>query len=473
MRIASGHPLLQKIDRFLYSPAFFLLLGVLTVLSNVFGLEFFSYTCFILIACYICLLGRDLLPLMPMFACGYISPSAANNPGFNDKSIFSLSGGGIYIAVLVAAVSACLIYRLVTDPDFGGKKFLARKRKLLPGMCILGISYAISGLGSGQWEICGWRNLLFAFLQFVAIAGLYYLLSGSVKWEQAPKAYLSWTGICVGYVLLAELLSIYITKEVFVDGAIVRDCITTGWGHYNSMGALFTLLIPLPFYLTGKGRFAWFAYVTAFVFWIGLLLTCSRGSIVVGTVIFGAGYILSLVHSHHARAQIGVHLVAILLPVLLAIFFRKELEQLFGQVSNIGFASFAQRNEGYMAGIRQFLKYPVFGGTFFPVDFDLYVWAPLESFTRFFPPRWHNTVIQLLATGGVTCLAAYGYHRFQTLKLFLKRPLGGKLFAGLSVLALLLTSLVDCHFFNVGPVLLYSATLAFVEFRLDGTDKKA
>ena len=30
-------------------------------------------------------------------------------------------------------------------------------------------------------------------------------------------------------------------------------------------------------------------------------------------------------------------------------------------------------------------------------------------------------------------------------------------------LALLLTSLVDCHFFNVGPVLFYSALLAFVE----------
>ena len=53
MRISTTHPLLQRIDRFLYSPAYFLLLGVLTVLSNVFGLEFFSYTCFILIASYV------------------------------------------------------------------------------------------------------------------------------------------------------------------------------------------------------------------------------------------------------------------------------------------------------------------------------------------------------------------------------------------------------------------------------------
>lgn len=466
MRISS-QPLLQGIDRFLYSPAFFLLLGVMTVLSNVFGLEFFSYTCFVFVACCICLFGRDLLPLMPMFVCGYISPSMQNNPGFNDQSIFSFAGGGLYLIGIVAVFLCCLIYRLVTDPDFGGRKFLSHKRKLLSGMCVLGICYAISGLGSGQWEACGWRNLLFAFFQFASITGLYYLFAGAVKWDQAPKAYLSWTGICVGYILIIQLANIYITRDVLKEGTILRDLIITGWGHYNNIGALFTLLIPLPFYLTGKGRMAWFGYLTAFLFWLALLLTCSRGSIVVGTVIYAAGYILSLIHSRHARRQIGVHIISILIPVVAAVLFWDKLQLLFGRMSDIGFASFTQRSDGYKAGIQQFLKYPVFGGTFFPVDYDLYVWAASEQFTSLFPPRWHNTFIQLLATGGIACLAAYGYHRFQTLKLFFKNYSSGKMFAGLSVAALLMTSMVDCHFFNVGPVLLYSSILAFVEFRLD------
>ena len=33
----------------------------------------------------------------------------------------------------------------------------------------------------------------------------------------------------------------------------------------------------------------------------------------------------------------------------------------------------------------------------------------------------------------------------------------------LSVMALLLASLLDCHFFNVGPVLFYSMALAYAE----------
>ena len=102
------------------------------------------------------------------------------------------------------------------------------------------------------------------------------------------------------------------------------------------------------------------------------------------------------------------------------------------------------------------------------MDFkELYVWSQLDNFTALFPPRWHNTIIQLLATGGVVCLFGYVVHRVQTVKLFLKNPSGDKTFVALSILALLLTSLLDCHFFNVGPVLLYSAMLAFTEFKLD------
>lgn len=467
MRIDHAHPLLQKINRFLYSPAYFVLIGGLTVLSNVFCQELLAYTCFILIAGYICLFGRDLLPLMPMFVCGYISPSAGNNPAFNASNVFSPAGGGVYLGVLLVLLAGCLVYRLVTDPDFGGKKFLKTPRKLLSGMCVLGICYAISGLGSSQWDICGGRNLLFAAFQFVAITGLYYLFGGGVKWEQAPKAYLAWTGMCAGYVLVAELLNIYINGNAIVDGSIFRLHITTGWGHYNNIGAMLAILIPLPFFLTGKGRLAWFGYVSAFIFWLALVFTCSRGSIAVGTVIYGAGYVLSLVHSRHARAQIGIHIVSIFLPIAALVCFHSQLQALFYRMTEVGLDSSTERFSTYAEGIKQFLKFPVFGGTFFPVDAQLHAWAGLESFTAIFPPRWHNTIVQLLATGGIACLAGYILHRVQTIGLFWKNFSGTKLFAGLSVLALLLMSLMDCHFFNVGPVLLYSASLAFVEFRLD------
>lgn len=468
MGIFSAHPLRQRFDKFLYSPLFFWVLGGLAILANVFGKELIAYTILLPLAACICLFGRDLLPLMPVFACAYISPSAANNPGVNENSIFSLSGGGLYLGVLLAVLVGSLVYRLVKDPDFGGKKFLTQRRKLLSGMCVLGITYAISGLCSGHWAEYGWRNLLFAAIQFVAVAGLYWLFSGSVKWEQAPKAYVYWMGICVGYVLVAELLGIYLTKHIWVGGTIHRERIFTGWGNYNSMGALFAMMIPLPLYIAVKGRFKWFGLLSSFVFLAALLFTCSRVSMIMGAVIFAVSYVFYLIHSRHAKGRVVVYAISALIPIVLLLVFWKELQALLGKMSDMGFESFAERSMGYKEGIKQFLKYPIFGGTFFPVDFkELYVWSQLDNFTALFPPRWHNTVIQLLATGGVVCLFGYIVHRVQTVKLFLKNPSSDKTFAALFILALLLTSLLDCHFFNVGPVLLYSAMLAFTEFKLD------
>ena len=471
MKIISAHSFSQRMNIFLYSPAYFVLMGGLTILSNVFCQELFSYTVMLLLGMYICLFGRDLLPLLPIFICGYISPSLNNNPGFNANSVFSISGGGLYLGALLLGLAACLLYRLITDPVFGGRTFIAKKRKLLSGMLLLAATYAISGLGSGQWEEYGWRNLLFAFLQLVSIAGLYYLFSGAVRWDLAPQAYLYWTGTCVGYVLLAELLNIYLTANVIVDGAILRHLIATGWGHYNSMGALFAMIIPMPFFLTGKGRYAGFAYVSGILFFVGLLFTCSRGSILVGTLIFASSYILSLYHSRHARLQIAVHGSALVLTLLLVILFFDKLEQLFNVMGEIGLNS-PERTETYIEGMKQFLRFPIFGGSFFPVDFWPYSWAGLESFRTLFPPRWHNTFIQLLATGGIVCLIGYAVHRIQTVYLFIRNFSDKKLFAGLSIAAILFTSMVDCHFFNVGPVLLYSATLAIVEFQLGKNEKE-
>lgn len=472
MRIHRETPLIRRIDQILYSPVYFMLIGGLTILANVFCLELVSYTLMVATGIYICLYGKDLLPLFPLFVFGYISPSAGNNPGLSDDSVFSLQGGGIYLAVWLTAFVVSLVYRLVTDPDFGGRKFLQKKRQLLSGMLMLGAAYAVSGLFSGQWAEYGWRNLLFAFLQLMAIAGLYYLLSGAVLWESAPKAYLFWTGISFGYVLLVELLGVYISNDVIVNGQIDRGRIVTGWGHYNNMGALLAMVMPLPFFLTGKGKYAWFAYLSAFLFCIGLWFTCSRGSILVGVPIYAATYILSLIHSRHARLQKWnhvLHLVIIGAPILALIIFRDELQWMFQTVPILGIDESSQmRIDTYIEGIRQFLKFPVFGASFFPLKEDLYNWAlGGTTFVRIFPPRWHNTFVQLLATGGLVCFAAYAVHRAQTVKLFVRNFSSEKLFVALSFAALLATSMVDCHFFNIGPVLMYSGALAIVECKLN------
>ncbi len=461
-----SHNAVQRINRFLYTPGYFFLIAVLTIFSNICGGELFTYTCFILIGIYLCLLGPDLLPLTPLVICSYIAPSTINNPGKNPNSIFSFQNGGWYLCLLAAILVVCIILRLIFDKELGGKIFLHCKRRLLSGMLVLGLTYLLSGLGSAQLIQVSWHNLLFAMLQFLSIFILYYLLTGMVRWETAPKAYLSWTGVCVGYVLLAELFNTYISNGVIVDGEIIRIRIYTGWGHYNNIGALLTMMLPAPFFLTGKGKYSGIFYLTGMAFLGGLLFTCSRASILVGVATYLASYTISLINSRNARANVFIHSFTALLVVLLFFLFHDDLLRLFRELLDRRFTS-SDRDLVYAAGIQQFLDHPLFGATFYPIQYPIKNWSTSSEFIAFFPARWHNTFIQILASCGIFGLIAYCHHRFQTLRLFLSHPSSKKAFVLISIAALLATSMLDCHMFNIGPVLYYSIALAFTEKKLD------
>lgn len=449
-------------DEFLYKPAYFFLVAFLTIYSNICGKELFTYTCFTFIALYLCFFGRDFLPALPLAICAYISPSHDNNPGRNDASVFALSEGGAYILMLAGCMIIAAIYRLIRDRKLGRSTFFTCKRQLLSGMLLLCGSYLFSGLGSDQLMLVGKQNIVFALIQCAALLVPYFLITGMVDWEKAPSAYLSWTGMCVGYVLLAELAFIYFQYDVILDGVILRDRIFTGWGHNNNIGVLLAMMIPLTFFLTGKGKFTGFFYLSGLLFLAGVLFSCSRGAILFAVPAYCIAYILSLCHSRHARASFLIHILTILAVFGVYWFYSDDLLNIFQRLLTMGVHP-SGRIPIYKDGIKQFLSYPIFGGTFYPVDSFVPSWSTSESFRTLFPPRWHNTIVQILASCGTVGIIAYAIHRVQTLLLFLRRPSGKKMFAFLSMLILLGCSLLDCHMFNVGPVLFYSMLLAFVE----------
>lgn len=461
LRRLQGLPFARAVDKFLYSPAYFFLIAFVTILANAFALEMQMYICVILLGLYISFFGRDYLPLMPVIICCYIAPSSKNNPGINEGSIF-YGKSGAFLLILAGLFLISLIIRLATDPQIGKRAFFATKRKLLPSILALGIAYLLGGVGSGHYFDHGYRNLLFAAIQFLSIFLLYFIFTGAVRWNEAPKEYMAWTGMCIGFILLAEIALIYLNNPIFVDGKIQRLLIYTGWGNYNNVGALLSMMIPFAFYLACEKKCGWIYYLCGTLFLLGVFLTCSRGSLLFAALIYCASCVVVVFKSRNRRAGLITNAVVFGIAVAIVIVFHK---QLFGYLHSL-FAnrlSILDRMDGYWAGIQQFREYPLFGGSFFPVEHDLFEWSSVGAFTAFFPPRWHNTVIQLAASCGVVGLVAYGYHRWQTIRLIWKAPSVENLYVGLSIAALLLTSLIDCHFFNVGPTLFYALALAFAE----------
>ncbi len=453
---------LQRFNYWLYSPWYVLTLGVLTAVSALFGLDLGLYILFMGLGIYVSLLGSDLLPLMPMLILCYVSPSRENNPGRYPNSIFYPQNGGIFLYALLAVFIACLVFRLCTDRELGGKGFLKAERKLMPSMLFLGVSYLLSGVGmEGYFSLMG-RNLVFALIQFFAVFVLYFLFTGGVRWERAPREYLAWTALAVGFGVLVQLLENYLSGRIFEDGTINRELIATGWGMHNNIGGIMAMMLPFAFYLARK-KHGWIFNLLGSVLLLGVILSCSRGSMLAGGLAYGLCAVLLLKDKDSRRKNLWVYLVAlggvvlgvaILLPKLLSVF-----ELFISQLGNV-----SQRDNLLYYGICQFISEPVFGGSFFPqgsyVPWD---WANLEAFSSFFPPRWHNTLVQMLASCGTVGITAYLIHRVKTVKLFWTRRSAENGFIAISLGVLLCASLLDCHFFNVGPVLFYSMALAFAE----------
>lgn len=456
-RLAARSPVISKINGFLTMPQYIIAVMGLALLSNLFGLELPVYTVFAVLTVYICLFGNDLLPLIPVFLCCYIAPSVYNNPGRNDTTVFS-GASGIYIGVLGAVIAAACIYRVIRDR----KLFFRHTYRLLSGMLLLWAAYLLGGIGSGDQIADVGKNLLFSLLQGASICLPYLLFSGGVDWRKARKDYFAWIGFCMGAALLCQILWIYLTADVVVNGVIHREQIYTGWGIHNNIGGMLAMMIPFAFYLATKYRKGWIGTVVGSLFLLGVLLSCSRNAMLTGLAIYFIGIVLMLYYASNRKGNTIAALICISIAAIAVILFNQQILRLFSDILALGFDP-NSRDSIYAQGILLFQKYPLFGGSFFSSEYVPWSWATNEGFTSFFPGRWHNTFVQILASCGVVGMAAYLIHRLQTLLLVIRDHNKEKFFIGCAILALLICSLFDCHFFNIGPTLFYSAALAFAE----------
>ena len=456
------HPTVKKWNTFLVSPYFVMTVGLLAAISNIFSLELPVYTCYILVGLYVSILGEDYLPMIPIVVCCYIAPSFDANPGRNEDSVFYPEHGGLYLLAIAVLFAASVVWRLATDKKMGGRNFLTAERKLLSGMLFLGAAYMLAGIGSGFYFEKGLPNVVFAAVQFLSVFAMYYFFTGGIRWERCRKDYFAWTGLGIGCAIVLELVNIYLFQDVVIDGIIIRESICTGWGIHNNIGALLVFTIPCAYYLACRRKHGGVYNLCGLAFLIGVLFTCSRSSILGGVVAYLASYGLVLIKAKNKRANHLAHLITLAAIAVVVILFHNEIYRLFLELVNKGLDP-SHRDEIYLEGWKQFLKYPLSGATFYPVDYAPWGWSTVESFTSFFPPRWHNTLVQLGASCGLMGLVAYGFHRFQTVKLFTKQISLEKSYIAVSLAALLGMSLLDCHMFNIGPVLYYSIMLAFGE----------
>lgn len=460
----NGIRFVEWLRAYLRSPWHPTVIAALMIASELFSLELPVFYVYLAFGILIVLFERDTLPLVPVIACCYMTISAKNNPGKFTDTIFSSPSFRIQLLLIIVVAVALLIVRMVS--------FLVRnpKRKYLPemtfGFAALSAAYLLGGAFSGFY---GGRTVLFGLAQIGSLTFAYFYFIYTIDWATVPKNYLMSIFLTIGVGVAVQTIGMYALPGVIGENGVNRSAMYTGWGIYNNVGSVMTMCVPAPFYFAARRKEGWTFSMLGIAFYLAVLLSQSRTAMLFGSIVFAACVVIVLVKTKSIERwkHVVVYASFLVVGVVCAVVFRQKLQSLFRSIIDIGTNPFG-RPMIWKACLKKFVQFPIFGVGFYETPGGLLYNGGIADLAPcppdvFIPPRAHNTYCQLLASGGLFAITAYGVHRAETITTLFLRPTTEKVFASLCICALVLTSLLDCHFFNFGPAILYSILLALSE----------
>jgi len=427
-------------------------------LSNIFGIEIYTYYFYLLIIILATLFCDDILSCFPIACCGYMTFARKNNPlSVESKSSFWENSTSTHMLIIAITVCVFVIPRIIYDI----KKHKDRRTtpKLFWGFLALGITYILGGLFSPQYNL---KTAVFGTAQILTISFTYFCFYYSVDWKKVKKSYFPVLFTMIGFLMTIEVLVMLIEGGFFdTSGEFYRKNLFTGWGTYNNVAAICVLTIPAPFYFVIKRRHGWIYCSIALLFLATTIFTQSRNGMLAGTIVYVCCclYALITVKKLQKKDLAKTYATIILSLILILIVFKNDINDMFFSVYEIG-TNNNGRLDIYAAGLQKFKEYPILGNGFYACD--SFRWGNNEI-GSFLPARYHNTYVQIATSCGTLGIFAYLFHRLQMLKLFTKSDdIENKLIA-CSILGFTILCIFDCHFHNFGPGFLYSALLILAE----------
>lgn len=461
----SENGFVRGLRAFLRSVWAVILIVLLMVCANVFAIELPVFYVYLVLGALYVLFDDDLTGLVAIILCCYMCISYENNPAFfpeggdlGPPSAFYDPTFVLQIVFAIAVAAVMIVARLISLILSGEKK---RTPALWFGFLALSLSLALGGVFSGFYDL---RTVIFGVAVACSLCGLYFLFYFGVDWKKADMRYFARVLLVISFGVIAELIALYFRRDMF-DGNADRGRLITGWGMYNNMGCVIACCMPASVYLALKERHGWIYTCLSFLQCVGLVLTQSRSSILFGGAVYLGALIMLVVLS--GKRKRTPHLIAIGVALAVVLFFglifwakiKALLWSMINQTFYVGDPG-NHRESVYREGWEHFTLAPCFGVGFYQCT--AFRWGNLPE-GAFLPPRYHNTILQMMASCGVFGLVCYLWHRTETVLMLFRRPSLTKTCLALCILPILLTSLVECHMFSFGPALFYGILLACAE----------
>ena len=322
-----------------------------------------------------------------------------------------------WFLMLLAPIAGIIVHIIRFKPQIFSKENIFKGFTISLILCVISTSFGGITMARDNWVppvvICA-LFILFAFG--------YLFFTATTPNSKSVAEYIVMIMFTVGILLILQTIVVIarIGNGEQILEAISQKNLDYGWGMCNQIAPAICVSIPVSLYYLSKAKKLSFIFgIIATIEYLIILISGSRGVILVGAIVLLAALIYYLIITP-SKLYTLVGYVTILF--VFAIFFaalNEQLSTLFNHLINSGIEDNGRVNELWIPGLQLFKNHPLFG-----VGLD-YRLGELKH--NSYSPYWyHSTPIQILACFGVFGLITYAmlyYWRYKTFVLSIKNPL--------------------------------------------------
>ncbi|MDR3021473.1 MAG: O-antigen ligase family protein [Clostridiales bacterium] len=438
------HKLKQKIDNFIQGKYFIFFCALIAIVFHTMSWTTFGIAFFMGLITFCFSTQKEQLPVFVVLHLVFFVVSKKFIDS-HDYTVFIV----VFCTMLVLLVASSVYYFTKVH----SRPFL--KSKLLIPTLVFAVSMFLAGAFTQYYfnkvNFGLMANLAIIYVLMVLFA---YNLTTRLSLDCIAKIIL-----VMGLVAAVELLIYFLLNLGEVDNIFKNKLIALGWGVHNPVGIMIVSSIPAAFYFANKhkGAILVFFLAVAFVLYCLQFLTLSRNSMMVGTLIFGAMYLLIFFKADiKTKKTILIVCSFILLCIVVMCFiFKEQFFAVLDWIAKMGFND-SERFDWYSLAWKVFLQNPIFGVGW---AYDKASYINAQDFFAV-----HNTFLQfLVSTGVVGSLTA--------LWMFLKRHLMlyknfhyERLFFIAIIAVFVVTGLIDLSMNNPMFIVILCSIFACIEW---------
>ena len=389
-----------------------------------------------------------MMPLMSTFFIIPIGDYTPSDPGYDR---YFEPASFIPLVSLALIVAGSIVFFVIRNRRIANP---IPKNGIFTSILILCGALAINGIFSPNYTP---RNFLFIIFLILAMPIVYLLFAGFLRFEKSVTDYFMTCLVGIGMLIAIELIIAYFTTVEFVDGNIVKESVVLGWGVWTNIGCMLVFFMPASFYFAASHRRGWIGYLLGLFQYFCIVLSQSRAALLVGSFSLLLCLLYLFIKGDYRKRNRIITLSLVAVGLLGGILIYDKLIALVNNFLQYGFGDNG-RFALWQSAWKSFLRAPIFGAGFYDT-------CSYEGWATFgMPQMCHNTILQFFGSAGIVGVLAYAYHRFETVRLAIRKPNPVKIFLSICIIGFLLFGMLDVVFFIGYPNIFYAMMLLFMQY---------